>query len=78
MDIIIDRLACKLMLDVLYDSTINKIPVVFFTQDDIRNLIIQQQLNLTDFSNIAIARIDTDRPYSVENVRLEIKLPGEI
>ncbi len=70
-EILYDWAATKIMLEIKYDSLVNKIPIVFLTERDIRNLLIQD--NLTDLADVAVVRKDKSKPYSPNNVRLEIK-----
>lgn len=61
-----------IMTKIKYDSLINKIPIVFLTEEDIRSLLIEQD-NLTDLSAVEVVRIHKNAPYSPSNIRLEIK-----
>ena len=62
-----------LMAEVKYDSLVNKIPIVFLTERDISKLLLIEQENLTDLRNVKVVRIDKYKPYSPDNIRLEIK-----
>ncbi len=72
MDTLVDRLASRLMDDVQYESLVYKIPIVFLTADDIRELLLIESNNLNNGCQVTIQRRIRSRPFTKDNIRLEI------
>jgi hypothetical protein len=71
-DQLIDNLTTRLMGDVRVQSITQKIPIVFLTEEDIRQLVLMEKHNLENDTHAIITRIDRSRPFTRENIRLEI------
>lgn len=72
MDTLVDKLASRLMDDVQYESLVYKIPIVFLNENDIRELLLIESKNLNNDCRITIQRRIRSRPFTKDNIRLEI------